>query len=215
LQINNLEENSMTQPTIRYPVAAATLALALAIPAGAFAYDADSAIKDCEKRLKDEYGLKDFRHQEAETLPGGGHKYNVKGMTKIDDKKYPFSCEVRDRHVTSIKYSGPEPEGMSTAGKVAVGAAAAAATAAAVTAMTKEEKIEPTPTGLKACRAAVHNKSEYRGVSESDIFVTAKHQDEANVEWRIETDKLDDWGTCQVSADDQVIAVRTKQHQTK
>lgn len=58
-------------------------------------------------------------------------------------------------------------------------------------------------------------KDEYRSVSESDIFVTAKHQNEANVEWRIETDKLNDWGTCQVSPDDQVIAVRTKQHQTK
>mgnify|MGYP003572439031 FL=1 len=205
----------MSQNTIRYPALAAALTLALAVPSAAFAYGEKDAIKDCEKRLKDEYGLRDFRHQTGEKLPGEGHKYKVKGETKIDDKKHPFECDIADRHVTSIRYSGPEPEGMSTAGKVAVGAAAAAATAAAVTAVTKEEKIEPTPTGLKACREAVHKKSEYRGVSESDIFVTAKHQDEANVEWRIETDKLNDWGTCQVSADDQVIAVRTKQHQTK
>jgi hypothetical protein len=205
----------MSPTILRYPSLAAAITFALAFPSSALAYDEDSAIKDCEKRLKSEYGLNDFRHQEAETLPGGGHKYNVKGMTKIDDKKYPFSCEIRDRHVTSLKYDGPEPEGMSTAGKVAVGAAAVAATAAVATALTKEKKIEPTPTGLKACREAVHKKSEYRSVSESDIFVTAKHQEEANVEWRIETDKLNDWGTCQVSASDEVLAVRTKQHQMK
>jgi hypothetical protein len=67
----------------------------------------------------------------------------------------------------------------------------------------------------QACRDAVGKKAEYRSVSVADIFVTAKTQDDANVEWRIETDKLNDWGTCQVSAEDQVLAVRTKQHQLK
>jgi hypothetical protein len=205
----------MSQPSIHYALLAAALTMLLSAPSGVFAYGTDDAIRDCEKRLKDEYGLKDFRQQTAEKLAEEGHKYLVKGKTKVEDEKHPFECDIADRHVTSIRYSGPEPEGMSTAGKVAVGAAAAAATAAAVTAMTKEEKIEPTSTGLKACREAVHKKSEYRSVSESDIFVTAKHQDEANVEWRIETEKLNDWGTCQVPADDQVIAVRTKQHQMK
>jgi hypothetical protein len=205
----------MSQTSIRHPVLAAALTLALAAPTGAFAYGTDDAIGDCEKRLRNEYGLTDFRQQTAEKLAEEGHKYLVKGKTKIDDEKHPFECDIADRHVTSIRYSGPEREGMSTAGKVAVGAAAAVATAAAVTALKKEDKVEPTSTGLKACRDAVAKKSEYRGVSESDIFVTAKHQEEANVEWRIETDKLNDWGTCQVAADDQVLAVRTKQHEMK
>jgi hypothetical protein len=104
---------------------------------------------------------------------------------------------------------------MSTAEKVAVGAAAAAVTAAAVTAMTKEDKIEVTSDGLRACRDAVHKKSEYRSVSPADIFVTAKEHEGANVEWRIETDSLNDWGTCDVSAEQQVLAVKTKQHEKR
>jgi hypothetical protein len=38
-----------------------------------------SAVRDCGKRLSDEYKLSDFRHQSAEKLPGEGHKYVVKG----------------------------------------------------------------------------------------------------------------------------------------
>jgi len=205
----------MNRATFRNPVIAAATTLMLAGSSGAFAYDEDSAIRDCEKRLRSEYDLNDFRHQTAELVPGGGHKYIVKGETKVDGKKYPFGCNIDDRHVTSIKYDGPEPEGMGTAEKLAIGTAAAFAAGVAVSAMSKEDKIEVTPDGLKACREAVHKKSEYRSVSEADIFVTAKEHDDGNVEWRIETDSLNDWGICQVSAEQTVAAVKTKQHEKK
>jgi hypothetical protein len=203
--------------SIKITLTTAAIMLSLAVPSAAMAYDEDDAIKDCKKRLRDEYELTDFRHMEAEKLEGGGHKYKVTGKTKFEGDKYPISCNVKDRHVTSVSYDGPEKEGMTDAQKAAVGVAAVAA-AAAIASKVKEEKekeVEVTSTGLKACRDAVGKKPEYRSVSVADIFVTAKTQDEANVEWRIETDKLNDWGTCQVSAEDEVVAVRTKQHEMK
>ena len=130
----------MYENKIRHPLFAAAVTLAIAVPGGAFAYDEDSAIRDCEKRLRDEYKLSDFRHQSAETLPGGGHKYDVKGTTKVDGKQYPFGCEVRDRHVTSVTYKGPEPEGLGTAEKLAIGAAAAIAAGVVASEMSKDDK---------------------------------------------------------------------------
>lgn len=44
---------------------------------------------------------------------------------KMDGKKYPFECAIADCHVTSITYNGPEPEGLGTSEKLAIGAAAA------------------------------------------------------------------------------------------
>ena len=130
----------MPENKIRHPLFAAAVTLAIAAPSSAFAYDEDSAIRDCEKRLRDEYKLSDFRHQSAETLPGGGHKYDVKGTTKVDGKQYPFGCEVRDRHVTSVTYKGPEPEGLGTAEKLAIGAAAAIAAGVVASEMSKDDK---------------------------------------------------------------------------
>jgi len=44
----------MPDNKIRHPLFAAAVTLAIAVPGGAFAYDEDSAIRDCEKRLRDE-----------------------------------------------------------------------------------------------------------------------------------------------------------------
>ena len=117
----------MHQRNLRTPFTAATLVMAMAASSGAYAYDEKSAIRDCESRLSSEYSLSDFRHQKAEKLPGEGHKYKVTGETKIEGEKHPFGCQIEDRHVTSINYDGPEPEGMGTSEKLAVGAAAAIA----------------------------------------------------------------------------------------
>jgi hypothetical protein len=201
--------------SIKTTLATTAITLTLAVPSAAMAYDEDDAIKDCKKRLRDEYELTDFRHMEAEKLEGEGHKYKVTGKTKFEGDKYPISCNIKDRHVTSVSYDGPEKEGMTDAQKAAVGVAAVAAAAAIASKMKEEKEVEVTSAGLKACRDAVGKKAEYRSVSVADIFVTAKAQDEANVEWRIETDKLNDWGTCQVSEEDGVVAVRTKQHEMK
>jgi uncharacterized protein YecT (DUF1311 family) len=104
-------------------LSAAAATLAMSVASGAYAYDQSSAIRDCEKRLKSEYGLNDFRHQSAEQIKDSEHHYKVKGETKIEGKKHPFGCEIKNRHVTSVTYSGPEPEGLGTAEKLAIGAA--------------------------------------------------------------------------------------------
>jgi hypothetical protein len=203
--------------SIKTTLATVAITLSLAVPGAAMAYDEDDAIKDCQKRLRDEYQVTDFRHMEGERLPGEGHKYKVTGKTKVEGDKYPISCNIKDRHVTSVTYDGPEKKGLTDAQKAAVGVAAVAAAAAIAKAKKEEEEkqIEVTSAGLKACRDAVGKKPEYRSMSVADIFVTAKTHDDANVEWRIETDRLNDWGTCQVSEEDEVLAVRTKQHEMK
>jgi hypothetical protein len=125
---------------------AVTATLALAAPSGAFAYGRDDAVRDCESHLRSEYGLSDFRHDSAEQLRGEGHQYKVVGETKIDDQKYPFECQIRDRHVTSVKYDGPEPEGMKTSQKLAIGAAAAIAAGVIASQVGKSDE-ESSPTG--------------------------------------------------------------------
>lgn len=122
------------------PVAAAATILALAVSSGAYAYDREDAIRDCESRLRSEYSLSDFRDQSAEQLMDSNHHYKVEGKTKVDGEKYPFSCEVKDRHVTSLTYDGPEPEGMGTAEKLAIGAAAAVAAGLITQALTDDEE---------------------------------------------------------------------------
>ena len=53
-------------------------------------------------------------------------------MAKVDGDKHPWTCEVKNRHVTSAEYSGPKPKGMGTAEKLAIGAAAVVAAGVAV-----------------------------------------------------------------------------------
>ena len=54
--------------SIKTALTAAAVTLSLAVPSAAMAYDKDDAIKDCKKRLRDEYKLTDFRHESAQTL---------------------------------------------------------------------------------------------------------------------------------------------------
>ena len=68
----------------------------------------------------------------------------VKGKTKLDDEKHPFACEIKNRHITSVTYSGPEPEGMGTAEKLAIGAAAAIAAGLVANELTKDHDEKPT-----------------------------------------------------------------------
>jgi len=125
------------------PLAAAAITLAMAVSSGAHAYGHKDAIRDCESRLRSEYSLNDFRQQKAEKVPGEGHKYKVTGETKVEDEKYPFNCQIEDRHVTSITYGGPEPKGMSTSEKLAVGAAAAIATGLVADKMMNKDEEKP------------------------------------------------------------------------
>jgi hypothetical protein len=132
---------------LRTHLTAAAVTLTLAVPSGAFAYGKDDAIRDCESHLRSEYGLSDFRGDSAEKLPGEGHQFRVSGKTKVDGDKYPFECNIRDRHVTSVKYDGPEPKGMGTSEKLAVGAAAAIAAGLIASKMGGSSDDQGSPTG--------------------------------------------------------------------
>jgi hypothetical protein len=115
----------------------ALLTLALALPGVALAYGNHDAIRDCESRLRSEYHLSDLRDASAEKLGDSEHHYKVHGLAKVDGDKHPWTCEVKNRHVTSAEYSGPKPKGMGTAEKLAIGAGAAIAAGVAVNAMSK------------------------------------------------------------------------------
>lgn len=115
---------------------AALLALALAAPA-ALAYGNKDAIRDCESHIRSEYKISDLRDAQAEQIMDSEHHYKVHGLAKVDGDKHPWSCEIKNRHVTMAEYSGPKPKGMSTAEKLAIGAAAAVATGIAVSEASK------------------------------------------------------------------------------
>jgi hypothetical protein len=136
----------MSHQTLSSVVVTALTVCALGLSSPAFAYDENDAIRDCNKRMKSEYNLNDFRSESAQKLSGEGHRFKVSGKTKVDGDKYDYSCDIKDRAVVSIAYNGPKREGMKNSEKVAIGAAAAVATAIAVDAMTKDKDAPAEPT---------------------------------------------------------------------
>jgi hypothetical protein len=84
------------------------LALTLAIPGTVLAYDTRDAIRDCEARLRSDYGLIDLRDAQAVQLPGD-KTYRVEGKTKIDGQKYPWTCEIQRRRVVDVQYEERRP----------------------------------------------------------------------------------------------------------
>jgi hypothetical protein len=113
------------------------LSLALVAPGAALAYHEKDAINDCESHIRSEYKIDDLRDARAEQIMDSEHHYKVQGMAKVDGDKHPWTCEIKNRHVTSAEYSGPKPKGMGTAEKLAIGAAAVAA-AVAISEASKE-----------------------------------------------------------------------------
>ncbi|QGU32459.1 hypothetical protein [Thermochromatium tepidum] len=84
------------------------LALILAVPTTALAYNTRDAIRDCEARLRSDYGLIDLRDEQVVQLPGDKN-YRVEGKTKIDGRKYPWTCEIQRRRVVEVQYEGRRP----------------------------------------------------------------------------------------------------------
>ena len=205
----------MLRNKIRHPLLAAAMTMTLAAPTGAFAYDEDSAIRDCESRLRDEYKLSDFRDQSAQKLADGNHHYKVKGITKIDGKKHPFGCEIKDRHVTSVTYDGPEPEGLGTTEKLAIGAAAAIAAGLVASEMSKDDgdggsSTEASAEQMKSCKNSVAGK--FIDASMADISVSPKsggQHNEVLVAWTVDLDGAKTHGTCTLSEQGHVLDVTT------
>ena len=179
----------MPHNKIRHPLFAAVAAFAIAMPLGAFAYDEDSAIRDCEKRLRDEYKLNDFRHQSAQRLPGEGHKYTVKGETKIEGEKYAFGCDIADRHVTAIRYDGPEPEGLGTAEKLAIGAAAAIAAGVVASELNKDDESgasDECPSDIKGNECAYYQDGYKAGADDGKMGMSMMYERHEGYDSRFE-----------------------------
>jgi hypothetical protein len=120
------------------------------------------------------YHLSDFRHEKAEKLSGESHSYKVTGQTKIEGEKHLFECKIEDRHVTSIAYDGPEPEGMGTAEKLAVGAAAAVAAGLIASELTEDD--EDKPSEASSTHAATSHASSTRAANPSFDCAKASHR---------------------------------------
>ena len=63
----------------------------------------------------------------------------------MDGKRYPVKCKIKDRHVVTAKFDGPdsddqEKEGLSNKQKAALGIAAVVAAAAIASNANKDEK---------------------------------------------------------------------------
>lgn len=114
------------------------LTLALAAPGTVLAYGKEDAIRDCENRIRSEYNLTDLRDAQATQLDGEKH-FKVDGKAKVDGDKHPWTCEVKNRHVTTADYNGPKPKGMGTAEKLAIGTAAAVAIGVAASQANKNQ----------------------------------------------------------------------------
>lgn len=83
----------------------AATVLGLLLPITATASEEDRAVQLCEAKIKDEYGVSNFRHVSSERE--GNHKFLVHGKVRYDDHKYNFNCKVKHGEVRSFAYNGP------------------------------------------------------------------------------------------------------------
>jgi hypothetical protein len=87
--------------------AAAAVSLCLLVPGAAMASEEDRAKGLCTDKIRDVYGLSSFRHVWGEKV--GNHKFKIHGQAKVDNHKYPFDCKIKNGHVKSYAYHGPNP----------------------------------------------------------------------------------------------------------
>jgi hypothetical protein len=86
---------------------AAAVSLSFLLPGAAVASEEDRAEQLCEQKIRDVYGVSNFRHVWGEKV--GNHKFKIHGKVKVDDHKYPFNCKVKNGRVKSYSYHGPNP----------------------------------------------------------------------------------------------------------
>jgi len=84
---------------------AAAIILGFLLPLNAMASEEDRAMQLCESKIRDVYGVSNFRHVSSERE--GNHKFLVNGKVKYDDHKYNFNCKVKHGEVRSYAYNGP------------------------------------------------------------------------------------------------------------
>ncbi len=150
----------MNQTILMRAPMGALLTLALAAPGTALAYRDKDAISDCESRIRSEYNVSDLRDASAQQIMDSDLHFKVQGQAKVDGKRYPWTCEVKNRHVVAAEYAGPKAKGMGTAEKLGLGAAAVIAAGVAAVALTQpKETAEPAP---DKSAAASNNQYPYR-----------------------------------------------------
>ena len=91
-----------------FKISAGAIAVSLCLlPAVAIASEEDRAKALCKDKIRDIYGLTNLRQVWGEKV--GNHKYKIHGQARVDDHKYPFHCKIKNGHVKSYAYSGPNP----------------------------------------------------------------------------------------------------------
>ena len=170
-------------------LAAAAVTLTMAVASGAYAYGTKDAIRDCESRLRSEYSLSDFRDQAAEKIKDSEHHYKVQVKTKIDGEKHPFGCEIKNRHVTSVTYNGPEPEGLGTAEKLAIGAAAAIAAGLIASELNKDDESgasDECPSDIKGNECAYYQDGYKAGADDGKMGMSMMYERHEGYDSRFE-----------------------------
>ena len=84
---------------------AAAIILGFLLPLTAVASEEDRAIQLCESKIKDVYGVSNFRHVSSERE--GNHKFLVHGKVSYYDHKHNFTCKVNHGNVKSNSYKAP------------------------------------------------------------------------------------------------------------
>jgi len=90
-----------------FSAAVAAVTFFLSVPGAAMASEEDRAKQLCKDKIRDIYGLTNLRQVWGEKI--GNHKYKVHGQAKVDNHKYPFNCKIKNGHVKSFAYKGPNP----------------------------------------------------------------------------------------------------------
>lgn len=65
----------------------------------------DNVERQCKSKIRNVYGVNNFRNVWTETL--GNHKFKVHGQVKFNNHKYDFNCKVKNGNVKSYAYDGP------------------------------------------------------------------------------------------------------------
>ena len=83
----------------------AVVILGFLLPLTAMASEEDRAIRLCESKIEDVYGVSNIRRVSSERE--GNYNFTVHGKVRYDDHEYNFNCKIKNGNVKSYAYNGP------------------------------------------------------------------------------------------------------------
>ena len=83
----------------------AVVILGFLLPLTAMASEEDRAIRLCESKIEDVYGVSNIRRISNEREDN--HNFTVHGKVRYDDHEYNFNCKIKNGNVKSYAYNGP------------------------------------------------------------------------------------------------------------